>query len=242
MEFEGIVLRVTPFKEKDAMVNVLTSTGVLSFMARGVLSIENKNAASLTQYAFSRFEFSEGKGTGLSLKNGTLIKSYDESFKSLDRLAALSVLGELTLHGVGEDEAASIYPYFKNALEAIESGFDLLTTVIVFFAQVLKAAGYGLEVGHCVFCDSTKDIVAVSYPDGGFVCKNDLDAETMHPTDARYLKIIRYLFMVGPEDVKRVAFTKEECLGILNEFKEYASDQLGLSLKGHELLIRSLKK
>lgn len=241
MEFEGIVLRVTPFKEKDAMVNVLTASGIFSFMARGILSLDSKNAASLTQYAFSRFEFSEGKGTGLSLKNGTLLKSYDQSFKSLDRLAALSVLGELALHGVGEEEAAAIYPYFKNALEAIESGFDLLTTVIVFFAQVLKTSGYGLEVGHCVFCDSTKDIVAVSYQDGGFVCKNCLDTETMHTADARYLKIIRYLFMVGPDDIRRVSFTKEECLGILNEFKEYAFDQLGLTLKGHELLVRALR-
>ncbi len=241
MELEGIVLRITPFKEKDAMVNLLTASGTFSFLARGIMSLDSKNAASLTQYAYSRFEFSEGKSTGLSLKNGTLIRSYDASFKSLDRLAALSLLGELTLHGVGEEESSAIFPYFKNALEAIESGFDILTTVIVFFAQVLKAAGYGLEVGHCVFCDTTKDIVAVSYLDGGFVCNNCLDTETMHPADARYLKIIRYLFMVSPEDIRRVSFLKEECLGILNEFKEYAFDQLGLTLKGHELLLRSLK-
>jgi len=242
MEIEGIVIRITPYKEKDAMVNVLTKDGIMSFLARGVLSIDSKNAASVTQYAYSRFEFNDAKEKSLSLKNGTLIKGYNEAFKSLDKLAALSFIGELTLKATGEEDASAIYEYALQSLEAIEAGFDVLTIVLVYYAQVLKVAGYGLEVQHCVFCGETKGIVTVSYPDGGFVCQNCFDATSMKARDARYLKIIRYLFMVGPDEIKRVTFSQEEALVILDEFTVYASDQLGVGLKSYGLLINSLKK
>lgn len=242
MEIEGIVIRITPFKEKDAMINVLTQDGIISFLARGIMNLDSKNAASLTLYAYSRFDFSDDKtGKSLSLRSGTLIKGYEQSFKSLDKLAALSFIGELTIKGIGDEDASGIYQYALKSLEAIESGFDTLTVVLIYFAQVLKVAGYGLEVQHCVFCGETKGIVTVSYPDGGFVCQNCLDVPSMKPREPRYLKIIRYLFLASTEDITRVAFEKEECLGILDEFTVYAADVLGANLKSYGLMINAIK-
>ena len=44
MEFDGIILRSTPLKEKDAMITALTNDKLVSFYARGVLSIKSKNS------------------------------------------------------------------------------------------------------------------------------------------------------------------------------------------------------
>jgi len=61
MEIIGIVTRLTPFKEKDAMINVVAENKAYSFLARGVLGIASKNMASVQPYTKSRFVLTKGK-------------------------------------------------------------------------------------------------------------------------------------------------------------------------------------
>ena len=45
IEIEGIVIRQVQYKEKDAMISVLTKDGTVSFLARGILNPTSKNAS-----------------------------------------------------------------------------------------------------------------------------------------------------------------------------------------------------
>ena len=55
IEIEGIVIRQVQYKEKDAMVSVLTKDGTVSFLARCILSPTSKNASSCLLFAYSNF-------------------------------------------------------------------------------------------------------------------------------------------------------------------------------------------
>ena len=52
-EFEGIVIKFSKYLDNDAMVTVLTKTGIKSFLARGALKMKSKNARSLNLYTIS---------------------------------------------------------------------------------------------------------------------------------------------------------------------------------------------
>ena len=44
MEIDGLVLRVNPYRDYDAMVTVINERSSFSFLARGVRKIQSKNS------------------------------------------------------------------------------------------------------------------------------------------------------------------------------------------------------
>jgi len=238
MEIIGIVTRLTPFKEKDAMINVVAADRTYSFLARGVLGIASKNMASVQPFSKSRFLLTKGKD-GLSLRSGTLISSYAKARESLNGLTALSFIGELTNKAIESEEAEKVFTSLDAALSHIAAGFHPLTIVLLYFAAVLKAIGYGLEVTKCVISGQKSDITAISYLDGGFVASPSFDALRHQKRSERQLKILRQIFLAKPEDFNRVAFANGECLEIIKDLSIYLQDAAGIKLKSIFLLEKS---
>ncbi len=238
MEIIGIVTRLTPFKEKDAMINVIAENRTYSFLARGVLGIASKNMASVQPFTKSRFILTRGK-EGLSLRSGTLINSYGNAKEQLAGLTALSFIGELTNKAIESEEAAKVFASLDAALDKIDTGFHPLTIVLLYFAAVLKVIGYGLEVTKCVISGQKSDITAISYLDGGFVAAPFFDALRHQKQSERQLKILRQIFLARPEDFDRVTFTSGECLEIIRDLSIYLQDAAGINLKSISLLEKS---
>lgn len=237
MEFEGIVVRVTPFKDNDMMVNVLSHERMYSFLARGVLKMSSKNAPSVLLYAHSSFETSKGK-EGFLLKRGQLINSYKHARDNLNTLLALDFIGELTSKLIQSEDCREIYPFLVKCLDLLNHGFDVLNVVTIYFAKVLKASGYGIDVDECVISHQTSQIVAISFVDGGFISKDCYESEKHTLLSARLLNIYRFIFKCGVEDVERANFTKSECINILEKLAEFASDISGTNLKSLPLLLK----
>lgn len=235
MEIVGIVTRLTPFKEKDAIVNIVSPERTFSFLARGVLVIASKNMASVQPFTQSRFLLTKGK-EGLTLRTGTVIESYASSKEKLEGLTAISFIGELTNKMIDSEEAPKIYPFLEKALLLINQGFNALTITLLYLASSMKAAGLGLEVSKCVISGQRSDISAISYLDGGFVAAPYFDALRHQKCSDRKLKIIRQIFLAQPEDYNRVAFERWECLEIIKELAIYLQDAAGIRLKSVTLL------
>lgn len=234
---EGYVVHHTQYKENDAMVSVLSKDGLFSFLARGVLKPTAKNAASCQLLSHSRFSLGQEKNGSYSLKESEVLKMPDGK-DSLERLTAFSFLAELTSKLVQNDEAIGAYPFLEAAMEGIAQGVDAFTEILLYFAHVLLIAGYGLDVDECVFCQSKTEIAGISYADGGFVCKEDLQ-DGVEACDPRKLKILRYAFRCKVGDFPRVSFEKEECQDLLRELSQYANDLTGVSLKSLDLLLKA---
>lgn len=234
---EGYVIHHAQYKENDAMVSVLSKDGLFSFLARGVLKPTAKNAASCQLLSYSRFSLSQEKNGAYSLKESEVLKMPDGK-DSLERLTAFSFLAELTNKLVQSDEAIETYPFLEAAMEGIAQGVDAFTEALLYFAHVLLIAGYGLDVDECVYCQSKTAIAGISYADGGFVCKEDLQ-DGVEACDPRKLKILRYAFRCKASDFPRVSFGKEECQDLLRELSQYANDLTGVNLKSLDLLLKA---
>lgn len=235
MEITGLVIRQTPFQDNDMMITVLSKDRTYSFLARGVMKIDSKNASSVNLFTYGNYTLMSGKN-GKTLKNAEILDDFPNTKKGFTNLATLDYLSELTNKFISEDNASLFYAYLLKTLQLLNSGFDAMTLNLIYFAATLKISGYGLDVDECVICNQTSHITAVSYKDGGFICADCFDPLNHVKCSARKLKIIRYIFMVKPEQMDRVEFEKNEILEIFNELIAFASDNADLHLKSAKLV------
>ncbi len=216
---EGYVIRISPYKENDAMVTVLTSDGVRSFSAHGIEKHNSKNLGSTRALSYSRFSLSVKENGGASLKESMPI-TYVDGKSDFTRLSAISFILELTQKMVEGEEHHQKFLLLDGAIKALNLDFDPLTICMLYFAGLLNVEGYGPNVDGCAVCGEKHNIVGFSFKDGGFLCKQHLDS-AYHKKTPRELKIIRYAFMVGPENYTRIAFEKKECLSLIREMADH---------------------
>ena len=235
MEFEGIVIRRTSYKEGSAMISVLTKDRIRSFLAKGVLKITSKNAPSVNLFTKSRFQTFNGE-EGDWLRVGEVLCSYPNITKDFEKLAILDFISEITNSLIGSRDAKDTYEFLEKTLECLNGEFSPLTALLIYFAKVLKAAGYGLDVDSCAICGQKRAITALSYKDGGFICQNCFDGSKHVKTDPRKLKILRYIFKVDVPNFTKVAFGNEECKSIIFELCEFLNFVSQIEFKSLTLL------
>ena len=235
MEFEGIVIRRTSYKEGSAMISVLTKDKIRSFLAKGVLKITSKNAPSVNLFTKSSFQIFHGE-EGDFLRVGEVISSYPNITKDLEKLAILDFISEMTNSLIGTNDAKDIYIFLEKTLECLNGDFSALTALLIYFAKVMKASGYALDVDSCAICGKTTQISALSYKDGGFICQNCFDPSIHVKTNSRKLKILRYIFKVDINNFTKVAFGNDECKEIIFELCEFLNYVSQIEFKSLTLL------
>ena len=235
MEFEGIVIRRTSYKEGSAMISVLTKDRIRSFLAKGVLKITSKNAPSVNLFTKSRFQTFKGE-EGDFLRVGEVLSSYPNITKDFEKLAILDFISEMTNSLIGTNDAKDIYIYLEKTLECLNGEFSPLTALLIYFAKVMKASGYGLDVDSCVICGNKEAISAISYKDGGFICTNCFDPSIHIKTEPRKLKILRYILKVDLDNFTKVAFGNDECKEIIFELCNFLNLVSQIEFKSLTLL------
>lgn len=226
IEIEGIVIGITPIKEKDAMVNVLTKDGRIGFFARSIMNPSSKNHSSCLLYSFSKFTLIS-KGNTLSLKSGELINSNHKLYNSINIMTSLGIMSELTIRILDENEGR-IYSIFIRILELLINGFDSLTLINIFIANIIKLSGYVLNYDCCIYCSSNKNIISLSYFDGGFVCNNCNKIYSNKRYSNDYLKSFRYVFKVDETHYDKVILDSNISKELLSDLFDYLKEKLSI--------------
>lgn len=238
IEIEGIVLRQVVYKEKDAMMTILTPNGIASFFARGILSLTSKNAASCLVYAHSRFILSSS-GERLSLRKGQLINSFYKNYESVLKMSALGLMSEV-IFKISNDDDGRLYSPFLKILNLLSNDFDVITLITIYLAKAILFSGYSLTYDKCYLCRSKRSIVAVDYLNGGFVCKKC--AVNLTPRSAIYLKTFRYVFMVEEDNYAKVTLNKTVCLNLITDFLNYLKNKFAFyKWNAQEMFFNALK-
>ena len=238
LEIEGIVISTTPIKEKDAMINLLTPNGRVGFFARSVMSYSNKNSSSCLLFSHSRFLLGS-RGDNLSLKKGEIVNSYYKLYESIETMTALSIMSEMTMKLLHEDEGSE-YDLFLKILNCLSSGFDSLTLITIYLANLIKLSGYSLNYDCCINCGSTKNIVAVSYYNGGFICSK-CNENRLSKEENQYLKTFRYVFKVDINDIDKIELNRKITKRLLKDLLDYIKDKFSFrKWNGEELYFNSI--
>ena len=236
LSLTGIVLRVTPVKESDAMVNCIGPDGFFSFYAHGAKKLTSKNASSLQMLTKADFTLRKSSSGSLTLQESSRGRSLQEKEGSLETMAIGQILAEVALKLVQDEEARDIYPYLNAALEAIMDDKDPYSAGLIYFAHVLSLIGIGLDISECVSCSSKKDIYAMSYEEGGFLCKECAQELGVSPTPLQQLKILRYIFKIGLEDIGKVKLEPALSKAIYHDLATYVENLTGVSLNSVRFL------
>lgn len=241
MEKEGFVLRITPYRDQDALIQTITRDGFCTFLARGIMKMSSKNASLVTVYTHAIWDVEEGKNGYFVLKNGRILETALEAMNHLTTLCTMDAVSELILKLLDEENASLIYPYLAQAFHAFyhQEG-DALTLLAILCAKSLVIAGYGMEIHHCVFCHQNKHIVSFDLFAGGYVCQAHYQPLTMVNQSPSYLKAVRYLFSVPPENMLDYSLSMSDVVLILADMKQYLNQQCGIDWKGYGILVKTL--
>ena len=236
---EGIVVRLSKIKEADAMVDCLGPDGFFSFFARGISKLTGKNSAAVQPLTQARFTLSVSPSGSSTLSESQIVASFlrDDDFGAL---ASQQLIMEVASKLVQPDEAPLDYPWLLEALSAIKEGFDPYSSALFFFARALVNGGMGLDEDECVSCQKKGDIVAISFSNGGFVCRNCFPKlEGSVPKSVMELKEIRYAFRFPLEKFRAYAYPKGDALHLIEDLAQYLNDLTGISLKSIPILLRA---
>ena len=169
-EFEGIVIKFSKYLDNDAMVTVLTKTGIKSFLARGALKMKSKNARSLNLYTISKFELLEEK-YGNILKTGVSIYAPFNLYSSFESLACLSLIGEATFNSINEYDEYDLFSPFSIAIKNMDNNEDPLILAIEYLLLLMSFSGEGIDFNKFTIDEFNKNKLQNIY------CKRTYDMD-----------------------------------------------------------------
>jgi DNA repair protein RecO (recombination protein O) len=238
---EGYVISSARYQEQDALVTLLTEEGKCAIRLRGGEELKSKNRTAGLIFNLVQVDVSEDLSTKYLTANGTkTLANHTSLYEDLGKSLTGQFACELLLKYF-QDQDEMPYKYFGPLLSGLEEGFDPLTLALIFAAQVIKCLGYAPDTSACVDCGKKTDLVAFSLEEGGFLCQECARELNVRPDPTDYLKVMRYVFMVRPEQMTHAVLPKGASGRALNELCLYLQEQLGLEVKSLTLLKEALK-
>lgn len=231
-----IVLSITPYKEKDAIVDAISEEGEIAFLAKGILDPKNKNAAMNNILLTADTELNEGNYKYPVLKSASIIENPMKVTNDYYYLSSLIFIAELTKLLLQDEEKNEIFESLIKSISALKKAKQPWEILLAYTAKIFKIGGYEFEVNHCVFCGSKKEIVTFSFKDGGFVCQNCLEDDTERDLTKEQMLLIRSAF--NTKEPAEAAFTcdRNNAIVVLNKFIEFIHDSYGVTLKSESLI------
>ena len=231
-----IILSVTKYKEKDAIINAISETGYVSLTAKGILDPKCKNHELNNILNVVDVDFIDGDYKYPIIKRSKVVLSPISLNSDYYLMSTLMLLSESTLHLLEESEYYKVFHSLENAIIALQNGEDFLKVALVYLARIIIISGYQLEFNHCVYCESKENIVSFSFAEGGFVCKNCATEETKNDLSPKQLRLLRATFLVKDYKIPDDIYSKEDGLYLLNKYGEFIEDGLGYRLNSLKLI------
>jgi len=148
---EAIVLRRTNYGETDRILQLITPTGKISVMARGVRKEKSKLAGGIELFAVCDVVIGEGKGELGVLTSSRLIKFYKNIMVDYDRMQFAYLAIKLVSGASEMVDGADWYDILSEVLaglDAITIPLGLIQTW--FYLHYAEVLGYGLSLQYDV--------------------------------------------------------------------------------------------
>lgn len=223
----GIVLRVTDYRESDRILNVLTREhGLVTVTARGCRKPNHKLSAFATQFVYGEMEVNDRFGK-LQLSSAAVLESFYSIRESYEQLVSASQVTRAA-ERVAENDIANdeLFLLLYNALTVIAyGGNDPKDAELAFMAKFLRLCGYAPTLTSCVKCG--KDVreqktVRFSNRLGGSVC--EACGGAFKSVSALALEAWRRMMMLDASELRRVRLpevVRTELDSLIYNYAEY---------------------
>ncbi|NTU59696.1 MAG: DNA repair protein RecO [Deltaproteobacteria bacterium] len=151
---DALVLRLTPFREADAVVHLLTrEAGTLAVMARGARKSQKRFGGALDYFCLVRAEIRPARQGMGALLGVELLRAFEAVRSDVDRYYAGCHFLEVARRGAREgDPAPELFALLEAGLDALDRGAHRESVVRTFQVRALGCLGYEPALDACSAC------------------------------------------------------------------------------------------
>ena len=231
-----IVLTITPYKEKDAIINAISEKESLTFLARGIKNPKSKNVALNTPLTVADIELMDGDFKHPILKSSKPISTSLKMEMDTHYLGSLLLIDEIMVNLFPEEDRYLMFSSLEKALDNIKNSGDWLMTLLIFMNHALTMGGFQLEANQCVMCGKKRDIVAFSFNDGGFICKDCFTDTIERDLNKTQMLLLRRIINNREYDIAIKDYNQEDAELLLQKFIDHLQEAFGYNFKNLRLL------
>lgn len=237
-KLEGIVLKTRDYGESNKIITLMTKeAGKIAVMARGAKKPRSRLSAISQTFMHGIFIVQRSSGMG-TLQQGELIHSMRHIQTDILRAAYASYIVEM-VDRLMEEGSPQPDPYevLKQALYAIDDGYDPEAIALFVDWKMLPYAGIKPILHHCSSCGAVEGEFAFSFSQGGFLCHRcfHIDPYIIRLNPAQ-VKLIRMFATVPIEKIGKLELKR----GTKHFIKKIATtiyeEQTGMRLKSRSFI------
>ena len=232
-----IVLSINQYKEKDGIVNAISQSEDLSFLARGIKDPKSKNAAINNPLMIADVELMDGDFKYPILKSSKELFMPMKLNMNSTYLGSILLMNEIVLHLFPEEERFGMFDALEQGIIALKNNSDWLMVILKFMAEAIRIGGFELEVNRCIICGKKNRIMAFSFVEGGFICEECANEETERDLSKEQMILLRKIFNAHGYELVGSSYNKEDALTLFHHFTDFIQEAFGYRLKNTRLLL-----
>lgn len=234
-----IVLEIQDYKDNDVIINGISETGPVSFKVRGIKKPNSAFTWLNNALVVADVDYVENvRYRHQILKNAKLI-SYPIKDNTVANLFSIGLANEVMRKMILDEDKHKAFHYLEGFINAVKNYKDPLLSILIFLGKMMKIAGFALEVNQCVYCGSKKDIVAFSFAEGGFICRNCLSNDYVLDLNKSQMKLVRYI--INKVDYLDLPNEKVDLVDkkiLLSKFYSFIKDANGADLTAISTILK----
>lgn len=232
-----IVLSISAYKEKDAIISAISENEFITFLVRGLKGPKSKNTALNNALTIADIELMDGTFKHPILKSSKPLFTPMRLEMDSKYLGSLLIMNEVTNYLFPDEEKARLFKYLEDGLTLLKQKNDWLMTLLIYFAQAIRLGGLELEVNCCVRCGKKNRIVAFSFVEGGFICENCADEEISYDLSKNQMILLRKIFNSRDYHLLDEQYDRDDALVLLRKIMAYMEEAFGYHFKNQRLIL-----
>ena len=231
----GIIVSVTAYGETSLILNVFTKDlGVIGVMAKGAKNIKSKLRSYVMPFTFGYFYIYYKENKLSTLKEVDIIDQFKNIHEDITLISYLNYIVSLSYECYKESKVNNIFNIMIEGLKKIDDKLDPMVISNIIEVKYLDYLGVGINLDSCSICGNNKDIITISLDDGGLICKNCLNDQTIY--NIKMIKLLRMYYYVDIKNIGKLDI-KDDIKNNINMFLSmYYDKYTGIYLKSKNFL------
>lgn len=236
-----IILNKTDYQDKDIIVQAISDSESLSFKLRGGQLPTSAFYFLNNPLTIADIEYVENvRYKHQIVKGAKLIDTPFKEGQSIKKLLAVSYALELVNRAVGEEEKHLMFSALEkyvSALNKIEDD-DYLLIMITLMAHALNVSGFSLDVDKCLHCGKRNSIVAFSFSEGGFLCRDCYSNDIPNDLSPVEMRLLRYTYKNKEFALFANDFSLNDKKEVITKLHAFLTDALGININSLSLYLK----
>ena len=204
---KGYVIHITDYGESSKILQVMCEDKIYSLMAKGAKKVKSPLRLVTQKLIYGEFVIYYKENGISTIKEGTVINSFDNIKLDLKAFSYFSYITELTSQVIKQHNSSEVFELFDTAVNKINEGLNPKVITNILEIKYLDYLGVPINLTECVRCGSKTDIITIDPDEGGLICKNCYTNEFIY--DLKVIKMLRNYYIINLKSISKLKISEE---------------------------------